>query len=67
LIIKIGGVSLVGRKYFLSHVAHNGSVVEELMRLSCYRRLKTGAVIYAISDRSFTGRAANAEFAFSGH
>jgi hypothetical protein len=30
-IAKIGGVSLVGCKYFLKNVAHNGSLVKELM------------------------------------
>jgi len=41
LVAKIGSVSLVGCKYFLKNVAHNGSLVEELVNCSRYRRWKT--------------------------
>jgi hypothetical protein len=40
-VAKIGGVSLVGYKYFLKNIAHDGSLVEELVNRSRYRTRKT--------------------------
>jgi hypothetical protein len=37
-VAKIGGVLLVGRKYFLKNVAHNGSLVDRVMNRSRNRR-----------------------------